>query len=272
MHSSESVSASGLIEKMTIADFESFCPEVAVIPVGSTEPHGPHLPYGTDTLIADGFTADAVQLANRDGARVLRLPPLPIGNNVNFKGFPFACRIRVETLMAVLTDLVDFLREEGLRKVVIVNCHGGNDSTISASLRKLFDRHQQEMFLCLCGAGTFGGDQYKAMFNDASPHAGAYETSMIQHLAPELVVTSALKPAEQKMPALESLAGRGPEWIRPWHRLMPESFAGRPDLASAEKGRDFLKTSAAGFAKFLTELSNEPWHSNFPYPRSDESA
>jgi creatinine amidohydrolase len=272
MHPSKSFSGPGLLETMTITDFIDFRPEVAVIPVGSTEPHGPHLPYGTDTLIADGFTAESVRLANLDGARVLRLPPLPIGNNVNFKGFPFACRIRVETLMAVLADLVEFLREEGIRKVVIVNCHGGNDATIRASLRELFDRHQQEIFLCACGAGSFGGDEYGKLFDDRSPHAGEYETSMILHFAPELVISSAFKPADPEMPAIESLAGHDAEWVRPWHRLMPDSYAGRPDLASAEKGSRFSKACAAGFARFLTELSKEPWHPNFPYPKRDESA
>lgn len=108
----------GLLETMTIADVRAFSPEVVMIPVASTEPHGPHLPYGTDTIIGGGVTAKAVQLANAKGAKVLRLPPLPIGNNVNFKAFPFACRIRVETLMAILADLVEFACEEGVNRVL----------------------------------------------------------------------------------------------------------------------------------------------------------
>ena len=102
---------------MTIEQVRDFHPEVVVVPIGSTEPHGPHLPYGTDLFIAEAVTAEAVRLANAEDARVLRLPPLPISNNVNFKKFPFACRIRVETLMAVLGDIVDFLTEDGVKKL-----------------------------------------------------------------------------------------------------------------------------------------------------------
>jgi len=60
--------------------------------------------------------------------------------------------------MAILKDLVDFVTEEGVRKIVIVNCHGGNDSTIMALLRQLYDDYQNRAFVCLCGSGSFAGD------------------------------------------------------------------------------------------------------------------
>ena len=262
---------SGILENMTIADVQAFGAEVVVIPLGSTEPHGPHLPYGTDTLIVDSVTEEAVRRANTNGARILRLPTLPIGNNVNFKAFPFACRIRVETLMAVLMDLVSFLREEGIRKIVIVNSHGGNDDAIKAGLRQIHDRYQREVFVCACGPGNFAGDEYKKHFKDSSPHAGEYETSMIQRIAPDLVVEPALQPVAMKQPAVSALASRAVEWVRPWHEFMPTSCGGRPDLASAEKGEHFLEASAAGLARFLEELSKAPWHRSFPYPPEDSS-
>jgi creatinine amidohydrolase len=96
---------------MTIEEVRNFRPEVAVFPLESTEPHGPHLPYGTDTLIARGGANAAVREANARGARVLELPCLPIGNNVNFKAYPLACRVRVETLFSFIRDIADFLLE-----------------------------------------------------------------------------------------------------------------------------------------------------------------
>jgi len=256
----------GILETMTTSDVQAFCPEVAVIAVASTEPHGPHLPYGTDTLIGAGVTAKAVQLANEKGARVLRMPPLPIGNNVNFKAFPFACRIRVETLMAVLFDLVEFLAEDGVRKVVIVNSHGGNVSTIHASLRQIHDRLEDRVFACACRPNSFAGPDVDGIHSDNSPHAGKYETSLVQYLAGGLVVDSGLREKPLYQPSNASLAEDSVHWVRPWHRLMPEFCAGRLDEATPEIGQRYFEACAAGMADFLVQLSSQPWAPGFPYP------
>lgn len=255
----------GILEEMTVSEVAGFQPEVMLIPMGSTEPHGPHLPYGTDTTIADRVSGEAVRMANREGARVLRLPPMPFGNNVNFKEFPFACRIRVETLMAVLMDMVAFGVEEGVRKIVIFNCHGGNDSTVAASLRQMFDRFQNEVFVALCGCGCFSGDLYGKLFSDHSPHAGEFETSLMQFIAPEKMPDVAPQPAEMNQPLVAALAGGGITWVRNWAHLMPASCGGRPDLANADKGKCFFEADVAGLSAFLVELSRAPWHSRFPY-------
>lgn len=255
----------GILEEMTVSEVRDFRAEVLLIPLGSTEPHGPHLPYGTDTTIADCFSSEAVRLANLGGARVLRLPPLPIGNNVNFKDFPFACRIRVETLMAVLSDLVLFGVEEGVRKIIILNCHGGNDSTVAASLRQLFDDFQDKAFVAMCGCGGFSGDLYSRLFSDHSPHAGEFETSLMQFLAPGRLPDKAPVAAEMNQPVVKELSAGGVTWVRRWASLMPASCGGRPDLATPEKGRQFFEADVAGFSKFLISLSETPWHPQFPY-------
>lgn len=260
-----SPSQAGILETMTVSEVRKFHPEVMMIPLGSTEPHGPHLPYGTDTTIADRVSREAVRLANLEGARVLRLPPLPFGNNVNFKDFPFACRIRVETLMAVLMDLVAFGVEEDVRKIIIFNCHGGNDSTVAASLRQVFDRFQNEAFVGLCGCGSFAGGVYQELFSDRSPHAGDFETSLMQFIAPEKMPAVRPLPSAMQEPSLAALADGRIAWIRNWAHLMPQSCGGRPDLATAEKGQRFFEADVAGLAKFLVELSRARWHPRFPY-------
>ncbi len=79
----------GILEEMTIEDVKAFDPEVLVWAIGSTEPHGPALPYGTDYWQADADVRSGVVKANQQGARVLMYPTLPIGNNANMKAFPF---------------------------------------------------------------------------------------------------------------------------------------------------------------------------------------
>jgi len=259
----------GILETMTIDDVKAFRPQVIVIPIGSTEPHGPHLPYGTDTFMADGISAEAVRLANQEGARVLRLPPLPIGNNVNFKDLPFACRIRVETLMTVLMDLVTYGVEEGVRKFVIFNCHGGNEAAMTASLRQIFDRFQNTAFVSACTIGSFSSEVSKELFLDGSPHAGDFETSLMQFLAPEIMPRVRPVSAPLQKPSLEALAEGRVVWVRNWAHLMPGSFAGEPGLATAEKGEQFFRAETAGFARFLIELSNAAWHPRFPFAESE---
>ena len=257
--------AAGLLEMMTITGVRAFQPEVMLIPLGSTEPHGPHLPYGPDVVIADRVSAEAVRLANLEDARVLRLPPMPFGNNVNFRGFPFACRIRVETLMAVVMDLVTFGVEEGVRKIILFNCHGGNDAALGASLRQIFDRFRNEAFVGMCGCGCFTGGLHASLFTDQSPHAGDYETSLMQFIAPEKMPPVAPGAAGMNRPSIPSLAEGRVSWIKNWAHFMPESFAGEPNRSSAEKGRDFFEADVAELAKFLIDLSRAPWHPHFPY-------
>jgi creatinine amidohydrolase len=255
----------GLLETMTVPEVKSFRSEVMVIPLGSTEPHGPHLPYGTDTTVANRYSREAVRRANAEGARVMCLPAMPFGNNVNFKDFPFACRIRVETLMAVVLDLVTFGREEGVRKFVLVNGHGGNDSTLAASTRQIFDRFQNEVFVGLCGPGAFGGEIYQKLFSDGSPHAGEYETSLMQFLAPEKMPAQAPAKSAMYTPTVPGLAEAKITWVRNWASLMPAACGGRPDLATPEKGEEFFEADVTGFSRFLVALSQAPWHSRFPY-------
>lgn len=255
---------------MTISEVKNFQPEVLVIPIGSTEPHGPHLPYGTDTILASSVSAGAVIAANAKGAKVLRLPALPISNNVNFKEHPFACRIRVETLMAILRDLMEFALEEGVRKVVIINGHGGNTNTVRASLRQIYDEFQQDLFVCACDVGFNSGDVYATLFKDKSQHAGDYETSMVQYLAPHLVNAEARKPTDVGVPVISALHHNLLEWIKPWHLYMPEAYGGNPNDSSAEKGGKFYETCTERLSDFLLELSRSPWHPNFPYPPDSE--
>jgi creatinine amidohydrolase len=266
----ESVKASGKLEEMTIDEVRDFQAEVAVFPLGSTEPHGPHLAYGTDTVIASGGAGAAVREANSRGARVLELPCLPIGNNVNFKAYPLACRIRVETLEAVLCDMADFLREEAIRKLVFLNAHGGNVAALQAALRRIHDRHAGELFACGCSISAFRKRGSPEVFNDHSPHAGDYETSLVLHLAPGLVRRERSVPTAMVEPDLAGLGNGAIQWVKPWHEFMPASCGGRPDLATEEKGREYFEDCVRGFADFLVELSAAPWHPRFPYSAASQ--
>ncbi len=87
--------------------------EVAVLPLGATEPHNLHLPYGTDTFQVEAIAERACAIANQAGARVLQLPALPYGTETNQMKFPLAMNLNPTTLLRVITDLVDSLARTG---------------------------------------------------------------------------------------------------------------------------------------------------------------
>src|SRR5215469_15160783 len=117
---------SGILEEMTYDEIQAFDAQVGAIGIGSTEPHGSHLPYGTDTYILESVLVPAVRLANAEGARVLLLPLLPISLNNNMRAFPYALRFGVSTFLQMLHDLVAEFAQQGVKKVVLFNAHGGN--------------------------------------------------------------------------------------------------------------------------------------------------
>src|SRR3954467_13304405 len=103
--------------------------EVAVLPFGATEPHNYHMPYGTDTFQVEEIGRRACEMAYKKGGKVLLLPAMPFGVNTNHlkvKG-ALALSVTPTTLLKVLADLVEALERQGLKKLVLLNGHGGNE-------------------------------------------------------------------------------------------------------------------------------------------------
>src|SRR5690606_29174284 len=161
---------------------------------------------------------------------------LPISNNVNFKVFPFACRIRVRTLMNVVLDIIEALEEDGIRKIVLVNWHGGNPDTLQATLREHTERHHpgEGAYVCLASPGNFISREAWQCIEHPSEHAGEAETSLMLHLKPELVHRDQFEEFPVRRPVLEQLQPGGVFHVRPWHALMPESAGGETRASSGE--------------------------------------
>src|SRR5205823_4067968 len=103
--------------------------EVAVLPFGATEPHNLHMPYGTDNFQLEAIAQRACQRAYDAGARVVLLPTVPYGVNTNHLQVPgaLACSVTPTTLLHFITDLADSLQRQGVRKLLLLNGHGGNE-------------------------------------------------------------------------------------------------------------------------------------------------
>src|SRR5579864_1710982 len=142
--------------------------EVAVLPLGATEPHNLHLPYGTDTLQVEVIGQRACALAHKHGARVVLLPALPYGTETNQMRFPLAMNLNPTTVAQVVTDLVESLAAHDIYKCLLLNGHGGND--LKWVLRQLFRVTPVHLFLC--NWYKVAADSHGALFEYAGDHAG----------------------------------------------------------------------------------------------------
>ena len=150
--------------------------DTAIVPVGSIEQHGHHLPLGTDWIIAD---ANAKALAKELNAFVL--PAMPFGNSREHMAFPGTITLRPSTLAAVLEDIVESLRHHGINKIVLLSSHGGN-WILKPTARELNFKYPDISIVWASGVVPERGDK-----PPLECHAGKGETSAILHLRPELV-------------------------------------------------------------------------------------
>lgn len=240
--------------------------EVAVLPLGATEPHNLHLPYGTDTREGELVGDMICEAAWQKGARVILLPTLPYGTETNQRAFPFSMNVNPSTLNAVLSDLIESLVSHAVLKIVLLNSHGGND--LKGFLREMYGKSPAKLFLC--NWYTVFRDVYHEIFHEPDDHAGEMETSLALAYWPDLVAKkpdgSLAADAGSVNPTRFEAVNRG--WVtitRPWHLLTTNAGAGNPHLASAEKGRRAIDVLVGRLSQFLLELSQSPLDERFPF-------
>jgi creatinine amidohydrolase len=237
--------------------------EVAVLPFGATEPHNLHMPYGTDNYQVEEIGRRACAAAYDAGAKVLLLPVMPFGVNTNHLQVPGALALSVNptTLLAVLTDLVDALQRQGLKKLVLLNGHGGNE--LKPLMREL--HHRTQMFLCICDWFRMAIDQYPKIFARPGEHADEVETSLGLAFFPELVKLE-LADDGAAAPTRFDAINRG--WVsitRPFHLVSKNTGLGDPSAATADKGRQLMTILVERLGNFLTELARAEVNERFPY-------
>ena len=240
--------------------------EVAVLPLGATEPHNLHLPYSMDTREGDTIGEAICREAWQQGAKVMLLPTIPYGTQTNQREFPFSMNLNPTTLGAVITDLVQSLENQGIRKVVLLNSHGGND--MKPLLREVYGKTGVQLFLC--NWYTLFADLYDTIFEHRDDHAGEMETSVALAYWPELVLRddegNLLGDEGAKAETRFEAVNRG--WVsmtRPWHLLTTNTGAGYPHAATAEKGRRLMEMLVQRLSSFLVQLSETEIDERFPY-------
>jgi creatinine amidohydrolase len=237
--------------------------EVVVLPFGATEPHNLHMPYGTDNFEVEAIGRRACQRAFEAGARVLLLPTIPYGVNTNHFRVTgaLACSVTPTTLLHLITDLVDSMERQGVRKVVLLNGHGGNE--LKPWLREL--HHRTRVFLCLCDWFRMATDRYGELFEKPGEHADEVETSLGLAYFPEWMRPELADEGNARPTRFEALNRGWLSMTRPWHLATTNTGLGNPAAASAEKGRRLMDILVERLAGFLVELAAAPMNDTFPY-------
>jgi creatinine amidohydrolase len=224
--------------------------EVAVLPWGATEAHNFHLPYATDTFQCDYVAHESCRVAWEAGAKCVALPTVPFGVQTGQLDIPFCLSMNPSTQLLVLRDIVASLEKQNVRKLVILNGHGGND--FKQMIRELSP--QFDVFLCL--VNWYAAVPQSEFFEDLGDHAGELETSAMLHIAPELV-----RPLEEAGDGREhrfNISALRERWAwtpRQWTQASDDTGIGNPQAASVEKGRAHLEAVTSKIAGFLVDLA-----------------
>lgn len=228
--------------------------EVAVLPTGSTEQHGPALPLNTDFAAAE---AVARAVADRDDAVVL--PTVPVGVSDHHRQFHGTLWVPPETFERYVGDTLRSLVGHGIRKAVVVNGHGGNVGALRNVAKELY--REETAFAVPWSWWEGVGDAAEAALGegvDVPGHAGGFETAMMLHVAAGLVETDRLDEAE---------TGQGePRWT---DDAAPRGFdfvdhtatgaKGEPTRASAAAGEALFEASSESLAALVDWLADRPF-------------
>ena len=236
---------------------------LVVIPIGATEQHGEHLPVNCDAFIAGTYAQRAAALATKRGVNVLVTPTMPFGFSHHHLAFGGTISLRSRTLYAVLKDIMESLISGGVKRILFVNAHGGNNPAIAMAVNDV-KRDYPEVVLAFCHAAAFGREMGKEIFPGTlgSCHACEFETSAYLAFDEAAVRKNCIKSElpEPRIPK-ESLGGVTSEGVNmPF--LMDQrtqcGVIGDATKASREKGELLTTTITEGIARTMENIAHCP--------------
>ncbi len=226
--------------------------KVAILPWGATEPHNQHLPYLTDCILSHDIAVDAAVKAHAlYGIYCMVLPPVNTGaQNPGQRDLKFCIHYRYETQRAILTDIVASLYHQGIRRLLIVNGHGGN--SFKNMIRDLTIDYPD---FIIASSEWFKICPAKDYFDIPGDHADESETSVMMHYHPELVRLEEAGEGKARGFAIKAMKS-GRIWTpRHWTLVTDDTGIGNPSLSTAEKGKRFAEAVVAEYAEFLHDFA-----------------
>lgn len=243
---------------------------LALLPVGATEQHGPHLPVGTDFVTVEYVAREA---AARVGGKISLVvtPTLPFGSSHHHLPFGGTMSLGTETYYRMLFDLVESLVTSGFRRIFILNGHGGNNELIQLVARDIALKHPVRV-----GAASYWNIAMSELlrvntdaFASVPGHSGIYETSQMLALHPELVQ----EPRPHREPSDRFTYRIDPPFRLEAHGFWKEmeGYTDSPDRATAEQGKRYLEAVVGAVSDALVEFCKATPSPPAPLPQGERN-
>ncbi|NPC58111.1 creatininase family protein [Caenimonas soli] len=252
---------------LTIRDFAQLDPAttVAVLPVAATEQHGPHLPLSVDQTLVDSVIAAALPQLPA-AASVLFLPTQQVGYSPEHSRFAGTLTLSSATVVATWVELGECVARSGVKKLLLLNSHGGQVSLMDVVARELRTRCKLIVYSCSwwnLPLGDAVNGLFSAQEHRFGVHAGEIETSMMLALRPQYVQMAQardFKSSSQERAAKYPILGNGSSAKLGWQMqdYNTHGAAGNAAAATAEKGQAVVDAAGKQLALLLQELSTLP--------------
>lgn len=223
---------------------------LVIWPVASLEQHGPHLPLGTDSIILDAITRDVRINLGKDFQGIF-LPQLWYGKSPEHLSFPGTVSLSARTLISVIEDIVASLVPHNFKNFVFLNGHGGNTTLLDSISYDLSFTYNVEIY----HVNLWGGELFDELITRLFPalegtevHAASVETSLLMHLAPDLV---------KEIPHFESFVSFKNRLPASWvsHNFDTMGVIGDPSYASVEAGIEIFDYAVTRVCNLLKQIS-----------------
>lgn len=224
--------------------------DLAIIPWGATEAHNYHLPYGTDVYEADSITSESARKASKKGAKVIVLPTIPFGVNTGQSDIYLDINLNPSTQLSILRDIITVLNRQGIRKLLIINAHGGND--FKPALREL-GLEFKDIFMTLCN--FYQVLDKKLYFEEMGDHADEMETSLMMHLHPNLVLPLTYSgDGKEKKNLVRGIREKWAWSERKWSQVTEDTGIGNPKKSTITKGKRFFDDLTDKISELIIDL------------------
>ncbi|WP_049909683.1 creatininase family protein [Haloarcula japonica] len=226
------------LEASSWTDIRDAAPTVALLPIGSTEQHGPHAPVGTDMIIAEELANEADRRNDFDS---VVLPPVPVGIAPYHGHFPGTLSVSAETLRQYVSDILNSLSDSSVEIVMFVNGHGGNGETLRNLTRTVADDSTVDLDAFLW--------EWMNAVEDHVDHAGELETSVLLHICPDDVG----KLTDGDAATWDDTVDGGVV-NRFTEEFSKNGAVGDGTAASAEQGEQLFETATDALCSFLNRV------------------
>ncbi len=228
---------------------------LVVLPTGSTEQHGPHLPLDVDAFLVESV---CLEIGRRAADRVLVLPPVSYGLNMHHIDFPGTIHIEPEVFIAFCLNITKSVAYHGFQKILLVNGHGSNTPLVDLVARKTV---LQTPSLCAAvGYYNLAVAAFEAVRETpVMAHADEFETSLFLHLAPERVrFDKAVAGGDVTGTYMSSDSTKTVRLNDFWGRWTKTGVHGDPTKATAAKGKVIFEAAVTGLIAVVDELRSWP--------------